>query len=179
MANVRTIEQIRHARLLELLTQPDFPTIQSLADKIERSHAQVSQWKNRSVRRDKDGNTTGVSNIDSASARAIESATGKPPGWMDNDPVFDKLRAAEAGAEYQIDPDDVALLQGVKLSLDPDQLERMRQIGTLVADHEAAGAKVHRITHARKPRVKVARQVDSKWTKSTTGLTSTKPTRKR
>lgn len=81
--SVRTIEEIRHARLMDLLGE--FPTIQALADRIERSHAQVSQWKNRSVRKNKKGEVVGVSNIDSDSARWIESKTGKPVGWMDNE----------------------------------------------------------------------------------------------
>lgn len=85
MPSVRTIEEIRHARLLQLLEDKQrFPTIQSLADTIERSHAQVSQWKNQSKRAG-----GGVSNIDSASARWIEQRTGKPLGWMDNDPAHD------------------------------------------------------------------------------------------
>lgn len=81
---MRTIEDIRRARLMQLLEMSEFPTIQSLADRIERSHAQVSQWKNRSAR--KGG---GVSNIDSSSARHIEKKVGKPVGWMDNDPAYD------------------------------------------------------------------------------------------
>lgn len=90
MPIVRTIEEIRHARLMQLLESEDFPTIQAFADRIERSHAQVSQWKNRSKRKNKAGEVIGVSNIDSDSARLIESKTNKPTGWMDNDPVFDE-----------------------------------------------------------------------------------------
>jgi hypothetical protein len=103
MRAVRTIEEIRHARLLQLLEHPDFPTIQALADKIERSHAQVSQWKNKSERRSK-GVVTGVSNIDSASARWIESKVGKATGWMDNDPVFDNQAVHVNGPRGQDEP---------------------------------------------------------------------------
>lgn len=79
---MKTIDEIRHERLLLLLQE--YPTVQALADKIERKAAQVSQWKNRSMR------TTGTpATIDSDSARHIEERTGKPRGWMDNDPALD------------------------------------------------------------------------------------------
>lgn len=84
MRAVRTIEEIRHARLLQLLEMPEYSSVQALADKLERSNAQISQWKNRSKR--KGG---GLSNITSESARYIEHKVGKPTGWMDNDPVYD------------------------------------------------------------------------------------------
>lgn len=83
MTGMRTVEEVRHARLIELLAE--FPSTQALADKLGKSHAQVSQWKNQSTRR-KDGVEIGKSNIDSKSARAIEELTGKPRGWMDTDP---------------------------------------------------------------------------------------------
>jgi hypothetical protein len=76
MDRVQTIEDTRHARLLLLLRE--FDTIQAFADRIERAHAQVSQWKNRSKRAN-----GRVSTIDSDSARWIEGKTGKPRGWMD------------------------------------------------------------------------------------------------
>lgn len=91
---VRTIEDIRHARLLQLLAEPRFRTIQDLANLLEKSHAQVSQWKNRSYRRNKQGEVVGQSNIDSISARTIEERTGKERGWMDNDPFFDAMQKA-------------------------------------------------------------------------------------
>lgn len=94
--SVRTIEEIRQARLLQLLEQPDFPTVQALATKLGKSHAQVSQWKNRSKR-----TGGGESNIDSASARMIETVVGKPIGWMDNDPAFDEIAERRAN---QMDP---------------------------------------------------------------------------
>ena len=95
---MKTIEEIRHSRLMELLASPDFPTVQALATKIDRSHAQVSQWKNRSKRKNKAGDVVGVSNIDSDSARWIEERLGKPRGWMDNDPAFEKLSVGESPA---------------------------------------------------------------------------------
>lgn len=78
---MKTIEEIRHARLLQLLQMPEYPTVQSLAVAIQRKPAQVSQWKTRSKRA-----SGGLSTIDSDSARHIEKMCGKPRGWMDNDP---------------------------------------------------------------------------------------------
>jgi len=89
---MKTIEDIRHARLLELLRSPDFPTLQSLADCLERSPTQVSQWKNQSKR-----SGGGRCNIDSDSARHIETRTGRPVGWMDNDPAHDVRTASTMG----------------------------------------------------------------------------------
>lgn len=87
---VRTIEEIRHARLLQLLRDKRrFPTVQAFADAIERNQSQISQWKTRSKRR-KDGEVTGVSNINSEMARHIESKVGLPTGWMDNDPSVEE-----------------------------------------------------------------------------------------
>jgi len=73
---VKTIDEIRHGKLIELLA--DYPSIQSFADAIGRSHSQVSQWKNRSKRQ-----SGGVASIDSDSARLIEQCTNRPRGWMD------------------------------------------------------------------------------------------------
>ena len=98
MTPVRTIEQIRHARLLELIGSAEYPTITSLAEVLGKSHAQVSQWKNQSERRNKDGVVIGLSNIDSTSARFIEERVKKPTGWMDNDPEHDALHNADERA---------------------------------------------------------------------------------
>ncbi len=89
VSTMKTIEEIRHARLLELIEQ--FPTLQALADSLGRKAAQVSQWKNRYKR-----STGGVHNIDSDSARNIELKLGKPRGWMDceHEPRTRRARAA-------------------------------------------------------------------------------------
>lgn len=133
MCPVRTIEEIRHARLLQLLEDKErYPTIQALADAIERSHAQVSQWKNRSERRNKDGEVVGVSNIESASARWIEQKTGKPTGWMDNDPDYDvraiSVQSARTGDEpeapdfnaREVTESEWAILEGVRVMPEPE-----------------------------------------------------------
>lgn len=79
MVSVNTIEQIRRANLLTLIS--DAKSIQAVADTIERSHAQVSQWKNMSKRSDSGRPAV----IESDSARMIEAKFGKPQGWMDHD----------------------------------------------------------------------------------------------
>lgn len=135
---MRTIELIRHARLLELLASKDYPTIQSLATRIGTSHSQLSQWKNRSPRKNKKGEITGVSNIDSDSARAIEAAVGKPKGWMDNDPAFEKAvivdtprnsRAPRSGpvdfTERRVTDSEYALLEDLRV-MPEEELEALR-----------------------------------------------------
>jgi len=114
MAGMRTVEEVRHARLLELLASPEFPSIQALADRLGKSHAQVSQWKNQSARR-KDGVEIGKSNIDSKSARAIENLTGKPRGWMDTDPDLAQpawpFQAVTAQQLALLDPETLARIE--------------------------------------------------------------------
>lgn len=83
---MRTIDEIRRARLLQLLGMPKYGrTVNELAACIRKSPAQVSQWKNKSRR-----SNGGESNIDSKSARDIEANLKLQLGWMDNDPMFDQ-----------------------------------------------------------------------------------------
>lgn len=89
-----SIENIRRLRLDELISE--FGTQAALAKKIERSSAQISQWKNQSP----DSKTGKPRSMDSASARHIEKMTGKADGWMDQMPngdiSFSDLSAHEA-----------------------------------------------------------------------------------
>lgn len=134
---VRTIEDIRHARLLQLLDEPGIGGVQGLADKLGRTYAQISQWKNRSARKKK-GVIVGVSNIDSDSARYIEGKCKKPVGWMDNDPVYDErpivVQPPRAGEEpprpdfksRHVSDSEWALLQDLKV-LPVDELRSLRE----------------------------------------------------
>jgi hypothetical protein len=79
-SDMRTIDDIRHARLMELLDEAG--SVQRLADKLEKSHSQVSQWKRRAVY----GPNGERRSISTAMAREIEQKCGKPSGWMDTDP---------------------------------------------------------------------------------------------
>lgn len=74
---MKTTEEIRLLKLKILSKQCG--TIQALADKLDRSHAQVSQWLNSHL--NKYGKPRVISN---ASARYIEQCFNKPVGWMDN-----------------------------------------------------------------------------------------------
>lgn len=123
---VKTIDEIRYARLLELLALPDFRTIQAFADRIERSHSQVSQWKNRTPRKNKEGQVIGLSNIDSDSARHIEAKAGKPRGWMDNDPAFDSGAASDAvgGERAYAEETDAETIPGALDPLAHDEIEK-------------------------------------------------------
>jgi len=135
---MRTIEEIRHARLIQLLELPEYPTVQSLADKIERVNAQVSQWKNRSERKNKAGKVTGLSNIDSVSARWIEKKVGKPPGWMDNDPKFDVPETSDAATDHAPAGSNLREVKAARNSNPPSNPmnaeEVIVRLGTLLAE---------------------------------------------
>ncbi len=88
---MKTIEEIRQGRLLELLGKS---SLQAFAEAIGRSPTQVSQWKNRFQRAD-----GGMYNIDSESARNIERKLGKPVGWMDNEVRLTQRRRRRGGTD--------------------------------------------------------------------------------
>lgn len=77
---MRTIDEIRHDRLLELIHEAG--SIQALADRLGKSHSQISQLKTRARRNEAGDRKT----VGTALAREIEEKLGKPPGWMDADP---------------------------------------------------------------------------------------------
>ena len=77
MLPVATIDEIRHANFLALLRQ--HKTIQAFADRLERSHSQISQLKNRN-KHSTGGEPRGIGDD---FARHIEAKMGKAPGWMD------------------------------------------------------------------------------------------------
>ena len=76
---MRTIEEIRHGRLLELIDECG--SVQTVAEKMTRSHSQISQLKTLS----KHGSTGKARSIGSDLAREFEQRFGKPRGWMDNE----------------------------------------------------------------------------------------------
>ncbi len=79
LSNIRmkTIDEIRRNRLKELITLSG--SVRLLADVLERSPAQVSQWSNASID-PKSGRPRAISTV---SARYIEKKLGRPEGWMD------------------------------------------------------------------------------------------------
>jgi hypothetical protein len=76
---MRTIDDIRHDRLLELIHEAG--SIQALADRLGKSHSQISQLKTRARRNEAGDRKT----VGTALAREIEEKLGKPAGWMDTD----------------------------------------------------------------------------------------------
>lgn len=76
-ARVKTITKIRHDNLLILIKRAG--KIQTFADRVGRSHSQISQLKNRSPH-----SKSGLPReIGDDIARLIESTHELPEGWMD------------------------------------------------------------------------------------------------
>lgn len=74
---MKTNKDIRHENLLILIKEEG--SIQAVADKTGKSHAQISQLKNKAPYQGT-GNPRGVGD---SLAREIEAAFSKPVGWMD------------------------------------------------------------------------------------------------
>jgi hypothetical protein len=101
-----TITAIRHSNLLLLIKE--FGTIQALADKIGKSHSQLSQLRNQVVH-----STTGKQRVvGDKLAREIEQKLGRPEGWMD------QLHAGETPANATKGPvlvlDTSAMLSAIE-----------------------------------------------------------------
>lgn len=79
---MKTIEEIRQLKLVELLNKNCEGSITKLAQHIGKSCPQVCQWVKRTPYHN---NVAGrLRSIGSDSARAIEIKFKKPVGWMDN-----------------------------------------------------------------------------------------------
>lgn len=76
---MKTSKEIRHENLLLLISR--YKTIQALADRLGKSHAQVSQLKNKSANTST-GKTRGIGD---EQAREIELKLGLEHGWMDHE----------------------------------------------------------------------------------------------
>lgn len=72
-----TVEENRRQRLI--LLEKEFGTQVALAEKIGKSPAQISQWKNASKYSGSEKRRV----MDRSTARHIEKMTGKPEGWLD------------------------------------------------------------------------------------------------
>ncbi len=75
---MHTIDEIRHGNLLLLIDHAG--SIQAVADKLGKSHAQISQLKNRYKHSGSDKRR----GVGDDLAREIEIAFQLPRGWMDN-----------------------------------------------------------------------------------------------
>lgn len=76
---MKTCKEIRHQNLLTLIEKSG--TIQAFADKLGKSHAQISQIKNKSA----NSSTGKVRGIGDEQAREIEKKLDLEIGWMDHD----------------------------------------------------------------------------------------------
>lgn len=75
---MKTISEIRRERLEELISK--FSSVRAFADFIEKSPAQVSQWRNASID-SKSGKPRGMGD---SIARELEKKFEKSKGWMDS-----------------------------------------------------------------------------------------------
>jgi len=76
---MKTILEIRQGKIKQLANE--FGTLKQLSELLEKSPAQVSQWKNGS----KSSSTGKARGISDEVARYIEKKTDKPLGWLDNE----------------------------------------------------------------------------------------------
>jgi hypothetical protein len=74
-----TIDEIRHRNLL-LILEHERGSVQAVATKVGKAHAQISQLKNRN----RHSNSQRVRTIGDDMARELEAAYELPRGWMDN-----------------------------------------------------------------------------------------------
>jgi len=73
-----TIDEIRRANLITLVDK--YGTVKQFSEKIEKSEAQVSQWRNASL----DSRTGRPRGISDDICRHIEDKCELQRGWMDN-----------------------------------------------------------------------------------------------
>ncbi len=125
---MKTMGEIRRANMKALVDE--FGTIQSLADAINRSHAQTSQWLH-GFKGSKTGKPRGIG--DNA-ARHIEKMIGKPRGWMDAEhglPYKPKNRKAELAArlidEMESEEDRTVAIK-IIAEIQKSQLARVEEI---------------------------------------------------
>jgi hypothetical protein len=79
-ARMKTIDEIHRERLV--LLKNEFGGVGKLAEKLEKSGPQVSQWLNASTHSET-GKARGISD---EMCRYVEERCEKPRGWMDSDP---------------------------------------------------------------------------------------------
>jgi len=78
-AHMKTTEQIRRENLLVLVTE--LGSVKALAEQVDRSEAQVSQWINGSI----NSGTGKPRGMAASSCRLVETRCLKPVGWLDAD----------------------------------------------------------------------------------------------
>lgn len=134
MLDMKTSAEIRHANLIALINQAG--SIQAVADKLGKDHAQISQLKTQA----KHSKTGKPRLIGDDIARLIEEQFQLEIGWMDNphedgQPVTPPSKGAGASSEW---PFDIPLPRLQVLS--PDDWSYLdTTIKTLVATRERDG----------------------------------------
>lgn len=97
MPGMTTAREIRHANLLRLIEE--FGSIQALADRLGKSHSQISQLRNQVVH-----STTGKQRVvGDKLAREIEQKLGRPEGWMDQLHRVESVRKVGDGRMLVVD----------------------------------------------------------------------------
>lgn len=76
---MKTSKELRHENLMRLIQT--FGSIQAIADRLGKSHAQISQLKTKA----KDSKTGNIRGMGDDQAREIEEKLGLARGWMDNE----------------------------------------------------------------------------------------------
>lgn len=91
---MKTVEEIRVARLEQLIEEAG-GSIQAVADRMKRTHSQISQLKTMAPH----SVTKKPRTIGSDLAREFELAFGKPRGWMDHEESSAQASDAEKWRE--------------------------------------------------------------------------------
>lgn len=130
---MKTIEEIRHSNLLILLEEFGGP--KSLADRLGKSPAQISQWKSKSP----DSRTGKPRSINQNSAREIEEKLGRTRGWMDTDHGGQSSNVASAPARPIKAWDDELELGGDYITLPRLTIEGSCGNGSMVWHVEEKG----------------------------------------
>lgn len=138
---METVEENRRQRLW--LLEKEFGSQVALAERIQKSPSQVSQWKNASKYSDSDKRRV----MDRTTARHIEKMTGKPLGWMDqpigtNQETSESQLGSRPTLSENISPEARDLITAIeRLDRTLDKKEVLKAI-TLLANN---------LTHAKKP----------------------------
>lgn len=122
---MQTINEIRRARIKQLIDE--IGSVKALAEKLERSPGQVSQWSNASI----DSKSQKPRAISSQTARYIEKICGRPTGWMDMPSAAEPMVIAKLEAErIAASEDEKKLLRGFR-QLDSEGGGRLRVLAFL------------------------------------------------
>jgi len=117
------VEKIRVARLALLVEECG--GVGRLADAVDKSPSQISQWINSSP----DSRTKKPRSISNQSARELERKRGKPDGWMDQslDDALSNDPAQQPANTPTKDPFIVAILADLAKALSPNERQTLER----------------------------------------------------